>query len=104
MELTYIKNINKLNLATNKNITNLGLKYITKIHTLILSSNKNITDIGLKYISNIHALDLNSNTNITDIGFKLLINPVIFKSFYIKYTNFLKILYEENTCIYQMLV
>ena len=48
------------------------IKKYNRIYTLDLYSNTNITDEGLKSLKGVHTLYLSSNTNITDEGLKSL--------------------------------
>lgn len=71
-DLKYLKGIQTLYLNSNINITDEGLKHLEGIQTLYLNSNKKITDEGLKHLKGIDTLYLFNNKNITDEGLKYL--------------------------------
>src|SRR3972149_9558051 len=66
--------INKLNVSSNENITNNGIKDLINLQKLNISGNKKITDNGIKNLYNLRKLNVSGNKKITDDGIKNLTN------------------------------
>lgn len=75
--LSYMNNIQVMDISANPLITDTTLSYLGKLRTLNISYCETITDNGLQYLSNLRDLDISYCPNITDTGLKYLGNVCI---------------------------
>lgn len=64
--LVYYTSLTELNLGSNTQITDSGIRNLTNMVNLSLRYNRNITDAGVRLMTNLTTLDLESNQLITN--------------------------------------